>query len=479
MSSGDGVPQSSTSYSGGVCRAPLVGRWARLEFDLQIILLSNLAGLPAFALAMYLLWTGDVAILTRWLATGGILLLWGGLTAVLRARLVRPIRTLSSVLLALREGDFSIRTRVPKTLKGPLALAFQEANRLEAILREQRLGAVEATVLLRRILEEIDVAVFAFDEDEKLRILNRAGERLLGQPSEAVLGRSAADLRLLEGLAGEAPRTMEVNLPGGQGRWELKRTVIRQEGAPMRLLVLSDLSRALREEERLAWKRIIRVLSHEINNSLAPIKSIASSLRKLVSGDAAQGRLGHDLSRGLGVIVGRAESLGRFMAAYARLARLPAPNPVSTPVGTLIRRSAELETRLKVEVAGGPELSVMVDPDQLDQLLINLVRNAADSALECGGGVRVGWRVRDGRSLEVTVEDEGQGVRDTTNLFVPFYSTKPGGSGIGLVLCQQIAEGHGGRLTLRNRNPRGAVAILSLPLETRIRDTRPRTRATG
>lgn len=479
MTPDDTSAKPGSESAGPVCRAPFVGRWARLEFDLQIILLSNLAGLPAFALAMYLLWTGDVATSTRWLATAGILLLWGGLTAVLRARLVRPIRTLSSVLLALREGDFSIRTRVPKTLKGPLALAFQETNRLEAILREQRLGAVEATVLLRRILEEIDVAVFAFDEDERLRLLNRAGERLLDQPSKAVLGSSAADLRLQEGLVGHAPRTMEVNLPGGQGRWELKRTVIRQEGAPMKLLVLSDLSRALREEERLAWKRIIRVLSHEINNSLAPIKSIASSLRKLVSGDSSQGRLGHDLSRGLRVIVGRAESLGRFMAAYARLARLPAPTPVSTPVGPLIRRSADLETRLKVEVTGGPELSIMADPDQLDQLLINLVRNAADSALERGGAVRVGWRVRDGRSLEVVVEDEGQGVQDTANLFVPFYSTKPGGSGIGLALCQQIAEGHGGHLALRNREPRGAVAILSLPLETRLREARSRSRVSG
>ncbi len=467
MNADDGSAESITRSSEPVRRAPFAGRWARLEFDLQIILLSNLAGMPAFALAMYLLWTGDVTTSTRWLATGGILLLWGGLTAVLRAWLVRPIRTLSSVLLALREGDFSIRTRVPVTLKGPLALAFQEANRLEAILREQRLGAVEATVLLRRILEEIDVAVFAFDDSGKLRILNRAGERLLGQPADAVLGRSAGHLRLREALFGDVPRTMEVNLAGGQGRWELKRTVIRQEGAPLKLLVLSDLSRALREEERLAWKRIIRVLSHEINNSLAPIKSIAESLRGLVRRDSPPAGLRDDLSRGLGVIVSRSQSLGRFMAAYARLARLPAPTLVATPIGPLIRRSAELETRLAVEVQGGPDVTVMADPDQLDQLLINLVRNAADAALECGGGVRVGWRVRAGTSLEVVVEDEGRGVQDTGNLFVPFYSTKPGGSGIGLVLCQQIAEGHGGRLALRNRDPRGAVAVLSLPLGTR------------
>ena len=450
---------------GGSSGRPPRSRWALLEFDLQIVLLSVLAALPAFIFAMLLLWTGAFAVSTRWLATLGLLILWGSLTAVLRERLVRPIRTLSSVLAALREGDFSIRTRVPRSLGGPLALAFQEANQLETILREQRLGAVEAAALLRRVMEEIDVAVFAFDEDEELRLVNRAGERLLGQPAGRVLGQAASRLNLREGLAGPAPRTIEVNLPGGQGRWELKRTTIRQEGEPLKLLVLSDLSRALREEERQAWKRIIRVLSHEINNSLAPIKSIAASLRTLMSRSPAPAGLETDLAGGLKVIASRSESLGRFMAAYAQLARLPAPALVPTPVEPLIQRSATLETRLQVEVAAGPPTTVMADPDQLDQLLINLVRNAADAALESGGGVVVRWRIRDDETLEVLVEDEGPGLVDTGNLFVPFYTTKPGGSGIGLVLSQQIAEGHGGSLALHNRLPRGAVAVLSLPLE--------------
>ncbi len=429
-----------------------------------MILLSNLAGLPAFLLAMFLLWTGSFDTSVRWLATAVLLILWGSLTAVLRAMLVRPIRSLSSVLTALRHGDFSIRARAPRSLRGPLALAYQEANQLEAVLREQRLGAVEATALLRRVLEEIDVAVFAFDENEELRLLNRAGERLLGQSATRVLGTSATRLHLREGLDGPAPRTIEINLAGGQGRWELKRTTIRQEGAPLQLLVLSDLSRALREEERLAWKRIIRVLSHEINNSLAPIKSIAGSLRTLMGRQPAPRQLRSDLAGGLKVISGRAESLGRFMAAYAQLARLPAPELAPTPIEPLIRRNVALETRLEVEVTGGPAVQVMGDPDQLDQLLINLVRNAADAALESRGGVTVRWRTVDEAWLEVHVEDEGPGLEDTANLFVPFYTTKPGGSGIGLVLCQQIAEGHGGRLALHNREPRGAVAVLSLPL---------------
>ena len=438
--------------------------WRRLEFDRQIVLLSGIAGLPAFALAMYLLWTGAFDPGTRWFTTIGLLVLWALLTSVLRTRLVRPIRALSTVLSALRVGDFSLRTRVRDELRGPLASAFREANQLKAILREQRLGAVEATALLRRVLEEIDVAVFAFDATGELRLLNRAGERLLGEPATALMGKEAAQLNLAEALSGPAPRTLEVRLPGGQGRWELRRTTIRQDGAPLRLLVLSDLTRALREEERHAWKRIIRVLSHEINNSLAPITSIAGSLRTLMRRKPAHGDLESQLAGGLRVIAGRAESLGRFMAAYARLTRLPPPMLAPTQVAPLVRRSATLETRLPVVVEDGPPARIMADPDQFDQLLINLVRNAADASLEAGGGVTVRWRTTEAETLELLVEDEGPGLADQANLFVPFFTTKPGGSGIGLALCQEIADGHGGRIVLRNRKPRGAVAVLSLPL---------------
>lgn len=440
------------------------GPWGRMSFDRRITLLSMLAGTPAFLFAMALLWSGEAGLQTQWLATAGVLALWFSLTAVFRERLLRPIQTLSNVLAALREGDFSIRTRVSGDSSDPLSLAFHEANQLEAVLREQRLGAVEAAALLQRVLEEIDVAVFAFDEDEKLRLLNRAGERLLGQPSDKVQGQAAAALKLQGALSGPAPRTLEVNMPGGQGRWELKRTKIRQEGFPLKLLVLSDLSRALREEERLAWKRIIRVLSHEINNSLAPIKSIAGSLQTLIGPGSLPEEVEPDVTGGLKVISGRAESLGRFMASYAQLARLPSPNLAPVDVEPWIRRSAALETRLAVEVIAGEDLRILADADQLEQLLINLIRNAVDAVSGQDGGVRVKWRARRNR-LHVSVEDDGPGLEDTENLFVPFFTTKPGGSGIGLALSQQIAEGHGGTLTLRNRRPHGAVARLTLPLD--------------
>jgi signal transduction histidine kinase len=249
----------------------------------------------------------------------------------------------------------------------------------------------------------------------------------------------------------------------GGGRWELRRSTFRQEGKPHELVVLSDLSRTLREEERQAWKRLVRVLSHEINNSLAPIRSVSQSLQDRLGRAEPGADLAEDLARGLEVIGGRAEALIRFMQSYARLARLPAPVRRPVRVDEWVRRIAKLETRLDVEIVDGTPGTVLADGDQLDQALINLITNAVDAALESGGGVRVGWVWRQGY-LDVWIEDGGPGLADTANLFVPFFTTKPKGTGIGLVLSRQIAEGHGGSLTLENRDgEQGCVARLRLP----------------
>ena len=439
--------------------------WERIPHDYRIVVLALLAALPGVAISLVFFWTGPYSPAIRWTVTVFLLGSWAGFTFALRSRVVRPLQTLSNMLAALREGDFSIRVRGAGS-RGALALTYSEANALEEVLREQRLGAVEATALLRKVLEEVDLAVFAFDEDETLRLLNRAGEALLGQPGHRLIGTPAVELRLQETLRGIAPRTLELNHPGGTGRWELRRTVVRQEGQPLRLIILSDLRRALREEERQAWKRIIRVLSHEINNSLAPIKSIAGSLQSLIQRGSVPPDLDEDLETGLKVISGRAESLGRFMASYAQLARLPKPELGPVEVNALVRRIVAIETRVEVSVRSGPDLTVQADADQLEQLLINLVRNAVDAALETDGAVELSWSVR-GDRLHVVVSDEGPGLPGNTgNLFVPFYTTKPGGSGIGLALSLQIAEGHGGTLTLENApEGTGVRARLTLPLD--------------
>lgn len=439
-------------------------RRSRLSFERRTLLLSLLSGAPAMLLSLVLLWSGDYAERLQWTLTFLVVGVWCGSAVALRERMVRPLQTLSNLLAALTEGDYSIRSRRPDA-DDVLGLVMMEVNALSRTLREQRLGALEATALLRKVMEEIDVAVFALDDRDRLRLVNRAGERLLGITAERALGASAAELGLERLLGGDgAPRILEASFPGASGRWELRATAFRQGGLPHRLLVLTDVSRALREEERQAWKRIIRVLGHEINNSLAPIKSIAGSLRGQLARDSALEASQDDLERGLDVIGSRADALGRFMAAYSRLARLPPPRPGPVDVGAWVRRAVALETRMDVTVEPGPETTVHADGDQLEQLLINLIRNAVDASLETDGGVRVGWARRNGE-LEVRITDEGPGLAGTTNLFTPFYTTKPHGSGIGLVLSREIAEAHRGSLVLEDREDRrGAQARLRLPL---------------
>ena len=444
----------------------------RLRYETRVTLLSIAAGVPAVVASLLLLWLGPHPMRVQLTITVVVLVAWTVGVATLRERVVRPLQTLSNLLAALREGDYSIRARGADTLS-PLGLAYHEVNALADLLRRQRLDAKEATTLLRRVMEEIEVAVFAFDDLGRLRLLNRRAEVLIGLPAERALGSDAVALGLAPALEGGTPRMVELELAGrggrgaggGPGRWEVRRGTYRWQGRPHRLVVLSDLTRSLREEERLAWQRLVRVLSHEINNSLAPIQSIAASLQTRLErgGDGRAG--GREMAESLSVIEARAEALGRFIQSYSRLARLPLPHPRPLDVGAWARRAASLETRLPVTVEAGPEATLEADGDQMEALLANLVRNAADAALETGGGARVRWSVQDGW-LALEVEDDGPGLPDSSNLFVPFFTTKPGGTGIGLTLCRQIAEAHGGTVTLAERaGTHGCVARFRVPLE--------------
>jgi len=435
---------------------------ARISHEGRVVLLAFLAGLPGSAAALYFLWSGGHDLKNELTFTVLIVCAWLGFAFAVRERVVFPLQTLSNLLGALREGDFSVRGRSPRP-DDALGEVMREVNTLGSTLREQRLGAMEATTLLRTVMREIDVAIFAFDERHRLRLVNRAAERLLAAPPERLLGQTAGELNLESCLAGPEQSTLQASFPGGVGRFGVRRTRIRERGLPLELVVISDLTQALSEQELQAWQRLVRVLGHELNNSLTPIKSIAGSLVTILGREELPDDWREDMRRGLNVITTRSESLSRFIGAYARLAKLPRPQLQPLEVAPTVQRAVSFETRVPVEVQPGPFITVQGDPDQLEQVLINLLRNAADASLATHGTVLTGWR-RDGAMLEIWVKDNGPGLSSTANLFVPFFTTKPGGSGIGLVLSRQIAEGHGGALTLENRvDGTGCVARLKLP----------------
>jgi nitrogen fixation/metabolism regulation signal transduction histidine kinase len=444
----------------------LAARGSRLKFERRVTVLALAAGFPGVSFCALLLWLDGYSSRVQWTVDLLLVCLWLGTAASLKNRVVRPLQTLSNILAAIREGDYSIRGR--RAASGDaLGEVMLEVNDLGATLRGQRLGAMEATALLRTVMSEIDSAIFAFDPFQQLRLVNRAGERLLAQPAARLLGKTGEELGLaacLEGAANHDPYTMQMVFPGGTGRWEIRRGTFREGGMQHHLLVMTDLSQTLREEERSAWQRLLRVMGHELNNSLAPIKSVAGSLADLMRREKQPADWREDMYHGLEVISSRADSLARFIESYSKLARLPPPRLQPLSVGDLIRRVAALETRINVNVVSGTDVMVRADAVQLEQLLINLIRNAADAALETNGDVEVEW-IRQNGQVVVSIKDEGLGLANTTNLFVPFFTTKTTGSGIGLVLSRQIAEAHGGTLSLQNRNDaNGCIAKLQLPL---------------
>jgi nitrogen fixation/metabolism regulation signal transduction histidine kinase len=405
------------------------------------------------------------------------------LGVALHDHVVRPLQTLANVVGALREEDYSFRARlaVPNDALGELSL---EVNTLADLLAQHRTGALEATALLQRVVEEVDIPIFAFDPETKLRIVNSAGGKLLQQSSAQLLGRTASELGLQDPLSCENQTLVSLNASRGDARWLVRRSLFRQRGVPHTLVVLSDVSRALREEERRAWQRLIRVMGHELNNSLAPIKSIAGSLSARLSAMNLDAEQRQDFVSGLGVIETRAASLNRFLQAYRQLAQMPPPVLQQCSISALVKRVAGLETRVGVTVVPGPDVTLMVDPDQLEQMFINLLRNAVEAVMEpsvsaetTNGSkspargdsepqVLFTWKLTE-ENVILTIEDSGPGLMNPSNVFVPFYTTKPGGSGIGLLVSRQVSEAHGGSLELANRSgQRGCAVRVTLPLAT-------------
>ncbi|MGF7182384.1 sensor histidine kinase [Tunturiibacter psychrotolerans] len=451
-------------------RMPLGRSARRLSFEKRLRLWLYLPGLLLLLLCWLQLRQHSVETLLQIIVLLGLALGWAFAVSVLMEQIIRPLQTLANVVAALREDDFSFRARGGRRndAMGDLAL---EINRLAGMLQAQRAGALEAMALVERVMGSMPSPVLAFDPEGRLKLLNAAGESAFRLQVQIALGHTAAELNLEQLLDVADEEVMSLGSGQQSVRWVVKRTGFRLRGIPHTLFVLSDVSAALREEERLAWERLIRVLGHEINNSLTPIKSIAGSLRgRIATLNNATGE-SVDFERGLEVIENRAESLNRFLQAYRQLMGLPAPRLAAVSVAALAQRVALLERRVVVTVEGAADVVVQVDADHIEQALINLVRNAADAALspdQIGEGephVEIAWGT-EGSEVIIEVLDNGPGLTNPNNLFVPFYTTKLGGTGVGLVLAQQIAQAHRGSVRLANRRDGhgGCRAELRLPI---------------
>jgi nitrogen fixation/metabolism regulation signal transduction histidine kinase len=447
-------------------RLPLGRSRRRLSFEKRLRIWLYLLGVPMLALSMMLLFPATGFSFIAWMTIAAIIAAWMLATSFLMEQILRPLQTLSNVVAALREDDYSFRARGARRndAMGDLAL---EINALAGMLQTQRAGALEAIALVERVMASMESPVLAFDPDERVRMLNAAGERAFGILALKALGMNAQSLKLQHLLTAQDGEVISLRRPGSQAdRWVVKRTTFRLRGVQHTLLMLSDVSKVLRDEERLAWTRLIRVLGHEINNSLTPIKSIAGSLRGRLIASSDSG----DFERGLAVIENRAESLNRFLQAYRQLMGLPEPKLARVSLRALVERVVTLEARLAVAIDTAEDVAISLDSDQIEQALINLVRNAVEAALspdastETAPCVSIQWKVVE-EDVVISIFDNGPGLSNESNLFVPFYTTKVGGTGIGLVLAQQIAEGHQGSLRLSNRaDTAGCVVELRLPL---------------
>lgn len=439
------------------------------RFEGRLFFSVLLAGAPGVIFTLLLLWSSGYSLDHKIEGTVLTLLLWLGLTAYARNQVVNSLRVLSNVIAAVKDEDFSFRASqaFAGDAMGDLAL---EINNLSRALAEERLGVVETTNLLRKVIGEAGTIIFAFSPDGRLRIVNAGGERFLGRREEEIINSTAAELGIEDLVEGPAWQVVSRENSGVVQRWIVRRASFRQHGEPHRLIVLSDASEALRAEERVAWQRLIRVLSHEINNSLAPIRTIARTLGRMAAHTVLPRSISGDLSHGLEVIHERADSLGRFLQSYTRVAQVPVPARRPVALDSLIARVATLESRLGVSIVPGPKIHIYVDPDQLEQALINLIKNAADAVLLASDqdfsrqAVTVGWTAHS-KDVTISICDEGIGLTDTENLFVPFYTTKQTGSGVGLLLSRQIIEAHKGTLTLRNRRERSGCEVeVKLPM---------------
>ncbi|HEY3786141.1 MAG TPA: ATP-binding protein [Steroidobacteraceae bacterium] len=431
---------------------------------------TSLAGRAAIALAIAaVVAASGAALAARWLASTPLVTLTGVLVAApvvlwLSARLTRSwVRILHAVkdgIVSMRDNDFSVSvSRIADDELGELVSAY---NSLGDLLRRQRLDINQRELLLDTVIQSTPLVMVLTNSAGRVvysnlaaRQLLHAGRKLEGLDFPQLLESAPAPLRAAVAGASDTLFTMEVE--GEPQVYHLSQRRFHLNAQPQQLVLLKQLTRELAAQEVRIWKKVIRVIAHELNNSLAPISSLAHSGQLLASDPQPD-----QLRRVFTTIAERAAHLGSFIEGYARFAKLPRPRPLPTEWSQLLGR---LEGAVEFRLEGAlPARQVSLDPSQIEQVLINLLKNAAESGSPPDA---ISVRVRDvGQGFVLEVLDRGSGLTEPVlrDALLPFYSTKPTGSGLGLTLCREIVEAHSGRLSLANRaDGPGAVLTLWLP----------------
>ena len=433
----------------------------RIATELRLFLLVLSCALPGIAAIVWLSEDAGISNIARGILVIAVVV-WAFVIAdLVREALLGHVRTLSNLLESARMQDYTMKgthARQP----GELGELYRQINNLIDSLRVTRQGEQELLSLLERVVSEINVAIVVFDSLDCIRLVNPVASALLKVPKEKLLGVNCADTILAQLPAAVAPELVDFRFPGAAGRWQIRQHSYRHQGQASRILFIADLQQVLSDEEIMAWQRLIRVISHEVNNSLTPISSLCQTLTGMLIRDSAANH--EDVLEGLDVIAERAKGLQDFISAYARLARLPEPQKVLFPVTQLADNLRRIFTGQALRIDPFPEAILFGDPVHLEQALINLVKNALEANPADADDVELSCRLLEG-CCEFQIADHGAGIGNPENLFVPFYTTKPAGAGIGLVLCRQIGARHNGQVTLENRpEAPGAVAKLTLPL---------------
>lgn len=376
-----------------------------------------------------------------------------------------PFHYCSNIISSLRQGDFSIRSH-RSNQNDALGVLYNELNLLTDDLRENRLHKMEENRRFQILIDRLEVAVISIDDTKRLVLANDEAAKWLGLPRSRMLGAELHELGLGQLTDSIGEDTLELKLAKRNSRFLLHSASYRENGRPCRLFVLTDLKNPLREEERRAWKSLIRVISHEVNNSITPISSLAGSLRSRIEQASVLPEEERErLSEALQIISNRSSNMTRFIKDCAQMAKLPLPQLKPLSVQRLLESVVLLGWPVNVRLVLSEDRSMNGDEAQLQQLLINLVRNAVDAVPPDDPKITIAWSLHPQR-IEIRVSDNGPGLAETENLFVPFFTTKKTGSGIGLALCREIAENHRGSLELLNRPEGGCQAILTLPLMT-------------